>query len=231
MKILAFGDSALLVNFEQKIDEAINQEVMDLAAALKAVPEVTYLIPAYCSLTVGFDSTLTSFPKMYELIEKSAKAKTSKAKSNSSIIEIPVCYNAEFALDLEEVMEQTRLSATEIIELHTSTVFKVYMLGFVAGFAYMGSLPEALKVARKKQPRKLVNEGAVGLAGIQTGIYPTDAPGGWQIIGQCPIKMFDPTRAQPSLLQPGDSVQFKAIDAEAFEALKQSSFNLAELHG
>lgn len=231
MKILAFGDSALLVNFEQKIDEAIHQKVMALAAALKAVPEATYLIPAYCSLTVGFDSTLTSFPEMRELIEKLATIKTTEARSKSSIIEIPVCYDAEFALDLEEVMQQTGLSTTEIIELHTSTVFKVYMLGFVAGFAYMGSLPEALKVARKKQPRKLVNEGAVGLAGIQTGIYPTDAPGGWQIIGQCPIKMFDPTRAQPSLLQPGDLVQFKAIDAEAFEVLKQSSFNQAELHG
>ena len=230
MKILAFGDSALLVNFEQKIDEAINQEVMDLAAALKAVPEVTYLIPAYCSLTVGFGASLTNFPEMCELIGKSAKAQPSEAKSNSSIIKIPGCSDTEFALDLEEVMEQTGLSTTEIIELHTSTVFKVYMLGFVAGFAYLGSLPDALKVARKKQPRKLVHEGAVGLAGSQTGIYPTDAPGGWQIIGQCPIKMFDLTRDHPSLLQPGDQVQFKAIDRSEFEALRLMAYPQTTWH-
>ncbi|PIQ49249.1 MAG: allophanate hydrolase [Cytophagales bacterium CG12_big_fil_rev_8_21_14_0_65_40_12] len=230
MKILAFGDSALLVNFEQKIDDAINQEVLDLAAALKAVPEVTYLIPAYCSLTVGFDASLNNFTEMCDLIENSAKSKSSSTKTNVSVIEIPVCYDAEFALDLEEVMEQTGLSSTEIIELHTTTIFKVYMLGFVAGFAYMGSLPEALKVARKKQPRKLVNEGAVGLAGIQTGIYPTDAPGGWQIIGQCPIKMFDPTRNQPSLLQPGDQVQFKAIDRKEFETLRLMAYPQTTWH-
>jgi inhibitor of KinA len=230
MKILAFGDSALLVNFEQKIDEAINQEVLDLAATLKAFPEVTYLIPAYCSLTVGFDASFNNFTEMSDLIENSAKAKSSSTKTNVSVIKIPVCYDAEFALDLEEVMEQTGLSSTGIIELHTSTIFKVYMLGFVAGFAYMGSLPEALKVARKKQPRKLVNEGAVGLAGIQTGIYPTDAPGGWQIIGQCPIKMFDPTRDQPSLLQPGDQVQFKAIDRSEFEALRLMAYPQTTWH-
>ncbi|PIW04738.1 MAG: hypothetical protein COW40_08340, partial [Cytophagales bacterium CG17_big_fil_post_rev_8_21_14_2_50_40_13] len=121
MKILAFGDSALLVNFEQKIDDAINQEVLDLAAALKAVPEVTYLIPAYCSLTVGFDASLNNFTEMCDLIENSAKSKSSSTKTNVSVIEIPVCYDAEFALDLEEVMEQTGLSSTEIIELHTTT--------------------------------------------------------------------------------------------------------------
>ncbi|MFT6970428.1 MAG: inhibitor of KinA [Roseivirga sp.] len=230
MKILAFGDSALLVNFEQKIDEATNQKVIDLATWLKTKSEVTYLIPAYCSLTVGFDTTKHKFEQLSQLIEAFDISDQTKQNEISKTIEIPVCYADEFALDLEDVMAQTGLSKAEIIKLHTHQVFKVYMLGFIAGFAYMGALPDQLKVSRKQQPRKIVHEGAVGLAGVQTGIYPTDAPGGWQIIGQCPTPMFDPSRAQPSYLQPGDVVQFKSISRQEFSALKAVSSNREVTH-
>jgi inhibitor of KinA len=222
MKIIAFGDNALLVNFEQSIDLATNQKVIDLALYLKSKPEVTYLIPAYCSLTVGFDAMKHSFKKLASIITTFDPSNTTEKLQNKQIIVIPVCYAREFALDMDDVINQTGLSETEIIKQHSEQEFKVYMLGFIAGFAYMGSLPETLRVKRKQQPRKLVPEGAVGLAGLQTGIYPTDAPGGWQIIGQCPIPMFDPSRAQPSYLQPGDVVNFKAIQVDEFYELKSS---------
>jgi len=224
MIYLPYGDSAMLINFEQKIDSIINEQVMALHKSLEAaeIDGITFLIPAYCSLTVGFDNTLTTFKELKALVASFVKEKVNNISTPSnSIIRIPVCYEGPFKMDLLEVMEHTQLSRQSIISLHTSITFRVYMLGFVAGFAYMGSLPEALKCPRKAAPRLKVPEGSVGLAGLQTGIYPTEAPGGWQIIGRTPLKMFDHLQPSPSLLQPGDQVQFKAIDKEEFHAIEQ----------
>lgn len=219
MIYIPYGDSALLINFEQKIDEEINQNVMALHHALEVagIEGITFLIPAYCSITIGFDNKTTSFEILKNTIDSFAAAEMNHFSSaESRLIQVPVCYESPFKLDMLEVMEHTQLSRKNIISLHTSIIFKVYMLGFVAGFAYMGTLPKALQCFRKAEPRLKVPEGSVGLAGFQTGIYPTEAPGGWQIIGKTPLKMFDHDKPSPSLLQPGDQVQFKAINKETF---------------
>jgi KipI family sensor histidine kinase inhibitor len=224
MNYLLYGDSAMLINFEQKIDELINQKVMALHQALSVsgIEGVTFLIPAYCSLTVGFDNAVTSFEELKSTIDSFANEEMNHLSSTSSrLVHIPVCYESPFKLDMLEVMEHTQLSRQSIISLHTSITFRVYMLGFVAGFAYMGTLPEVLKCPRKEVPRLKVPEGSVGLAGLQTGIYPTEAPGGWQIIGKTPLKMFDHDQPSPSLLQPGDQVQFKAINKQEFHEIEK----------
>ena len=234
MIILPYGESALLVNFEQKIDEAVNARVIRLHQALQNIAGIRYTIPAYASLTVGFDSQQVSADELRELIY-SINLQDKNAGTEGERYVIPVCYEGDFAPDMQEVSELTGLEKPEIISLHTGTPYRVFMLGFIAGFAYLGSLPEALQCPRKQSPRKQVPQGAVGLAGFQTGIYPTDAPGGWQLIGQTPIKTFDPKAKVPVKLQPGDQVRFKAISQAEFESISDSvkfgTYEWEVLHG
>lgn len=219
MHIQPFGDKALLVSFEKKIDPEINQQVINLYHTLKASAKFTFLTPAYCSLTVGIDRSRFTINEATELIKELA----SQPPTNQSVyvreFTIPVCYEGDFAPDMHEVSEITGLDPKEIIALHTAQEFRVYMLGFVAGFAYLGTLPDQLACPRKKTPRKSVPQGSVGLAGHQTGIYPVNAPGGWQIIGQTPVQMFDTTREEPNLLFAGDKVKFRAISEDEFKLI------------
>jgi len=220
MIILPYGDSALLVNFEQRIDESVNQRVIHLQKTLVGQEGITYTIPAYCSLTVGFDANVISENQLREFILDIEHIDAPVDKGTTYVV--PVCYEGDFAPDMDEVCELTGLDKEEIIKLHTSTPYRVFMLGFIAGFAYLGKLPEALQCPRKQTPRKAVPQGAVGLAGFQTGIYPTEAPGGWQLIGQTPLKTFDPSQDMPVRLQPGDHVLFKAISEVEYEGISDS---------
>lgn len=221
MKIQPFGDSALLITFEKVIDITVNQKVINLYLTLKAKVGFDYLIPAYNSLTVGVDRSIWSLSDAISEVRKyEEEVRESGVTQNHNSYVIPVCYEPPFSPDLEEVSQLTSLSPQQIIDIHTKSVFRVYMLGFVAGFAYMGSLPDVLICPRKDTPRLKVPEGAVGLAGKQTGVYPTEAPGGWQIIGQTPLKMFDPLRSETSLLKPGDEVRFRAIGKDEFKIIQ-----------
>ena len=221
MIILPYGENALLVNFEQKIDESVNARVIRLHQALQNTAGIHYTIPAYASLTVGFDSEQVPADELRELIY-SINLPNKKVGTEGNRYVIPVCYEGDFAPDMKEVSGLTGLEKSEIISKHTGTSYRVFMLGFIAGFAYLGSLPPALQCPRKQSPRKRVPQGAVGLAGFQIGIYPTDAPGGWQLIGQTPIKTFDPKAEVPVKLQPGDQVQFRAISMAEYDDIKDS---------
>lgn len=221
MRIDPFGDSALLVTFEKVISEEVNQEVISLYKRLQGNDGFPYLIPAYNTLTIGLDTKRWNFDRAAAAIKSEyAQITNSRSSDTADSFTIPVCYESPYEMDMDDVSVQTGLSKHEIINLHTSQIFRVYMLGFVAGFAYMGSLPEALKCKRKENPRLKVPKGAVGLAGIQTGIYPTEAPGGWQIIGQTPLDMFDLNRSESSLLKPGDHVKFRAISIQEFRIIR-----------
>jgi inhibitor of KinA len=215
----AFGDRALLINFEQKIDPGINAAVIALEQAIEAaaIPGITFCIPAYCSLTVGYDPAVLSYQNICTQIRTLMTDNRSKKDLPSSRkLEIPVCYEEPYSLDFPDLTQQTGLSREEIIEFHTSIPFRVYMLGFLPGFAYMGRLPDALFCSRKKTPRLRVPAQSVGLAGFQTGIYPSEAPGGWRIIGRTPWKIFDGGKEDPFLLRPGDEVVFVAITKQDY---------------
>lgn len=235
IEILPYGESAMLVNFEQKIDQSVNARVITLYDRLKTDSAIHYLIPAYCSLTIGFDQNQINYQTLSARIRNDFNQSLEALSTASRHVTIPVCYEPGYALDMDEVSEQTGLSSGAIIEAHTREKYQVYMLGFVAGFAYLGVLPEALQCSRKASPRKEVISGSVGLAGLQTGIYPTNAPGGWQIIGQTPIKTFNPNSQEPNLLKPGDTVCFSAINNHEFQLLKgeneRGTFNLETLYG
>lgn len=140
----------------------------------------------------------------------------SNIENRSSIIEIPVCYHPSLGIDLNWVSSHLNLSVEEIVSLHTSVSYRIYMIGFIPGFPYMGTLPTALEVPRKQTPSMKIPMGSIAIAGKQTGIYPAEVPGGWQVIGRTPLKMFDKTKEPCSILNAGDTIQFKSINLEEF---------------
>lgn len=219
MKILPYGNNALLIQFSEEIDPGISKQVIALYHALKRTGQFKYLIPAYQSLTAAFDSDQLKFTEAQKLAEEHLAILSQEIYEPHHLV-IPVCYEPEYAPDLEAVEQITKLTAKKVIELHCSTTYHVYMLGFLAGFPYLGSTPKALHCPRKKEPRAKVPAGSVGLAGMQTGIYPAEAPGGWQLIGRTPLALFNPEIMPPNFLHPGDLVEFRAISKDEFKLIK-----------
>lgn len=148
---------------------------------------------------------------------------TTAIKPESQLITIPVCYGGELGPDLADVAALNKITTDEVINLHSSATYLVHMIGFVPGFAYLGGMPETIAAPRKATPRAAIPAGSVGIAGMQTGIYPLQTPGGWQLIGQTPVKLFDPTRPVPALLKAGDRVQFKRIGMDEFRHLQKTT--------
>lgn len=222
VQILPSGDSALLVKFGEKISESDNRKVAALQNNLemKKIHGVTEVIPAYASLLVVYNPLMIPFKTIYGEIRKVLEETgTAKGAESSRKIVIPVCYDATFGPDLREVSEKTGLSTDEIIKIHTAATYRVFMLGFTPGFPYLGKTDERIACPRKDTPRQVIAEGSVGLAGRQTGIYPIESPGGWQIIGRTPLKIFDPGKKNIFLFQAGDLVRFKAIGIKEFETV------------
>ena len=222
MTIRPYGDQALLVEFAPRIDPATNAAVVALARAVAAaaVPGLGGGVPAYCSLTVGYDPAVLTYAAAETLVRQlHAAPPTTVAGPPGRRLRVPVCYEAAFAPDLAAVAAHAVLPVAEVVRLHTETEFRVYMLGFLPGFAYLGRLPEALRCPRKATPRLRVPAQAVGLAGLQTGIYPVEAPGGWQLIGRTPLPVFEPSQAEPFLFRAGDQVQFYAVSVAEFARL------------
>lgn len=221
-----YGTQALLINFEQKIDPAINARAIQLSSKLENVPfkGITFCIPAYCSLTIGFDPNVINFGELVAKIKALMQNIEKEEKTIlSRLLEIPVCYELPYALDLAEIASQTGLTKKEIVAKHCNQVYQVYILGFLPGFAYMGKLPEELFCKRKKTPRLRVPELSVGLAGFQTGIYPAEAPGGWQIIGATPFSIFDSSKKNPFLFRAGDQVKFYPISEREYDKKRKAN--------
>lgn len=222
--IFPLGDSALTIDFGNIINEDINKKVLRLFHHLKTIDDhsIIDLVPAYSSLTVYYDVSSfynpkkTAFETMADILEQLLSKDLNIQEEERNYFEIPVCYSKKFAIDIDYIAEQNELSAEEIIQIHISKTYKVYMLGFLPGFTYMGEVDRRIEIARKPTPIKLF-AGAVGIAGKQTGIYPLESPGGWQIIGRTPVKVFKKEEKSPVLFQPGDEVKFYSITENEFE--------------
>jgi len=236
-EIMPLGDRALLVNFEQKIDPDIHSQVMDLSAKVEeaSVDGVTFTLPAYCSVTIGFDPKKVSYLDLKPTIVTMLKQPATKSTISSRSLTLPVCYEEPYALDLPEISKFSGLTPKKIIELHTGEIYRVYMLGFLPGFPYLGVLPKALQFPRKRNPRLQVPERSVGIAGQQTGIYPSGSPGGWNILGNTPLPIFNSSSDSPFLLQAGDQVKFKVISSREYQKLHQQiqhqAFNWDTIYG
>jgi inhibitor of KinA len=225
-RILPLGDSGLTIEFGERIDPAIHERVLASMHELEQepLPGQLDMVPTYRSLTVYYDPLVTDGASigaaLLDIAARPARAPHRPAKT----LTVPVFYDPAVAPDLDTVAAETRLTVEELIALHTSIRYRVYMLGFMPGFPYLGSVPRQIAVPRLVTPRKAVSAGSVGIAGNQTGIYPRMSPGGWRIIGRTPLRVCDLNGPQPFLLKPGDHVRFMAINRTQFEDLSKPSF-------
>ena len=236
VSIYPTGENALTISFGNTIDQEINRRVFKLYQFLltAAPPFWIDLIPAYSSLTIIYNPAFahgqpsTTFDWVKQKIEE-ALTKTDRIKLPvARHVTIPLCYHSQFALDMKLVCEQKKISTEELIKLHSQQVYHVYMLGFLPGFTYLGTLDSRIATPRLATPRTQVTAGSVGIAGVQTGIYPLDSPGGWNIIGRTPVKIFDFSRTKPVLLYPGDAVEFNPISLEEFENFDPINYQLTQ---
>lgn len=226
-RIFPLGDNALTIEFGNEISVEINNRVLKLAEFFEEnyFEGFVEIVPAYSSLTIFYDvykirKTYPEFSTAFEKVKDFAESALSKLKEiqqkDFRTIEIPICFDSEFSPDLEFVAAQNNLTADEVIKIFLDKIYRVFMLGFLPGFSYMGEVDEKIATPRKLSPRLHVPVGSVGIAGKQTGIYSLESPGGWQIIGQTPIKLFTPDQENPAFLQAGDSVKFFEIDRKTF---------------
>ncbi len=224
-EIKPYGTKALLVVFEQVISEEIHQQVIVLRQWIEqqSIKGITHTVPAYCSLTVGYEPEQTDFQTIKKIIDsfKTVKVSQELANKTTRLFKIPICYAPQHAPDLETVCQLTQLGTREVISLHNKTIYHVFMLGFLLGFPYMGQLPLPLQLPRKNTPTPHIAAGAVGIAAQQTGIYPINSPGGWHIIGQTPVPVFNAQLPMPFLLQAGDKVQFYEISTTQFQIISE----------
>ncbi|MDX2047203.1 MAG: 5-oxoprolinase subunit PxpB [Chitinophagaceae bacterium] len=233
-QIHPLSETAVTIEFGKEISPLIHQQVMQADKLLKSAAFQWWIenVPAYTTLTVFYNPAevkhsndlhgATAGNKVIEIIKQALQFSGVTETENRNEIIVPVCYDEEFAYDIGYVASCHHISADEVIQLHTQTGYTVYMMGFTPGFPYMGVLPEQLDTPRKTTPRAEVAAGSVGIAGKQTGIYPFATPGGWQIIGRTPLKLFDVKREGPAIFQPGDKVKFEAITKETFYQLQQA---------
>ena len=228
------GDSALVIDLGQTVSEQVNDRVLELRDWFLDHPikGIRDIVPAYSSLTLYFDPYIinkshygvtSAFQFLKGKAEEAWDSRPRETGQHSRIFEIPVCYDPDFGYDLKLVAAARSLTVEQVIDLHTAQTYRVYMIGFLPGFPYMGRLNEKLLMPRKSVPRQAVAPGSVGITGWQTGIYPLESPGGWQIIGRTPHRLFDPALQPATMLQTGDQVKFYSISMEEFNNIKQNS--------
>ena len=232
-RIVPLGDQALIVQLAERIEEASVRRIHAACTWLTAaaLPGVSELVPAATTITLFYSVAEVMAAGAAEsnvvdwlaerVHERLGTLPAVEERPTPRLVEIPVCYGAEFGPDLEDVGARVKMSPAEVIALHSAAEYMVLQLGFAPGFPYLHGLPEQLAVPRRETPRVVVPAGSVAIANRQTGIYPVEIPGGWNLIGRTPLKLFRPGQEPPTLLQPGDRVKFRAISADEFAHLEK----------
>ncbi|WP_421918008.1 5-oxoprolinase subunit PxpB [Marinifilum sp.] len=218
------GDSAFLVKFGNEISEQINRKVRAYFIALneKNIEGIIECVPSYTDLMVLYNPLVIGYKEVLRHLKSVSENRSDIEMPEARTVKIPVCYGGQFGDDMEAVKKHTGLSAKEIIEKHSRNSYLVYMLGFTPGFCYLGGMEKSIATPRKQVPSQKILAGSVGIAAEQTGIYPIESPGGWQIIGRTPIKLFDPNRKPEFLLQAGDYLKFYPISEEEYHKLNEN---------
>lgn len=223
IRILTAGDSSLLVEFGKEISPKINQKIAATVQLMRDqyIEGVVDVIPAFCSLLINYDPRVIAYEEIKERIQGLLKIEVKGSENRKRVYEIPVCYGGEYGPDIANIAENAGLSEEEVIKIHSSRDYLIYMLGFLPGFCYLGGLDERIHTPRLANPRIKINAGSVGIGGSQTGIYPLDSPGGWQLMGMTPVKTYDPDREVPILVEAGDYIRFVPIDEEEYKRIKE----------
>lgn len=234
MQITPLGDAALMLTLGDSIDESTHRRVQAAwrALATEPLPGVSEVVPAYTTVTVFYDAgkVVAAGAPEADVVEwlsgrvrERLKDPPKAAKAKPRSVEVPVCYGGEFGPDLGRVAAQAKVFPDEVVKRHSAAKYLVHLIGFAPGFPYLGGLPKELVTPRHAKPRMAVPAGSVGIGGEQTGIYPQVTPGGWNLIGCTPLRMFRPEQNPPVLLSAGDEVRFKPITAEEFKRLKEAA--------
>ena len=216
-----FGEQAVLLDWPAKIDLDIHNQVLLYADFISEnfTEEIVETVMAYNSLVVYLKAETNA--QLFIDTLKGRKIDVSEiATEEKQLITIPVCYDPEFGPDIQKIASTHSQTIPEVIELHTAPDYKVYFLGFLPGFSYLGGLDQQLYTPRRSMPRPFIEKGSVGIGGTQTGIYPIDSPGGWNIIGKTPLDLFDPTQQPPSMINAGDFIKFQAINRTEFDLIQ-----------
>lgn len=229
-EIYPLGDAAIVLQFGETISTKNLQAIRDWSESLERnpFPGMIELVPAYTTLTVYYNPWLLSEQGKYDAYERAKDYirrhfnPENSSPELSSIKEIPVCYGGEYGPELEYVARHNKLTPEEVISIHSGGDYLVYMIGFAPGFPYLGGMDKKIATPRKSNPRLRIPRGSVGIAGEQTGIYPIETPGGWQLIGRTPLLLFNSRKESPSLLKAGDRIRFVPIPKEKFKELKNS---------
>lgn len=221
LRLLPVGEAALLVEFGRSIDDQVNERVQMLAGKLgqRGYPWLVDLTPAFASLLVFYDPLLIEYGGLCELLRREVAETGMTSGGSRRVVELPVCYQGEFAPDRADMERIAGMSWGEIIKIHSGRDYKIYMLGFLPGFAYLGGLDERIAAPRLKSPRVRIEPGSVGIGGAQTGIYPLASPGGWRLIGRTPVRLYDPERSEPVFYQAGDYIRFVPITEGEYDVL------------
>ena len=222
------GDRAVQVMFEQKINENVNGKVMALRAKLAPgaisgimADAICEMIPSFAALVIQYDPLKTDFDSMKGMLEQVLEESGGQEAHQGRLIEIPVCYGGKFGEDLAYVASHAELTEEEVIRIHSGREYRIYMLGFLPGFPYLGGMDERIFTPRLSSPRTAIPAGSVGIGGEQTGIYPMESPGGWQLIGRTPLRLFRPEENGRLPYEAGDRIRFIPIDEETFERLNE----------
>jgi KipI family sensor histidine kinase inhibitor len=217
------GDLALVASFGNEISEALNTKVRSLMLALQKVNAegIVEMTPTYCSLMIHYDPLRIGYEALCAKVRETLGALDDIELPAPMVIEIPTLYGGDYGPDLDYVATHNGLTPEEVIEIHASGTYRIYMLGFTPGFPYLGGMDERIATPRLETPRTKIAGGSVGIAGAQTGIYPIDSPGGWQIIGRTPVALYDPLSEEPILLKAGESIRFVPIDQETYDRMSR----------
>jgi len=221
-RILTAGDSAILIEFGKTISPEINSRITAVVQLLRDqhIEGVQDIIPSFCALLINYDPRVLSYEQIKQRVEQLLKAEAKSVVKRKRVFEIPVCYGGSFGPDILNIAQHAGLSVDEVIKIHSSEDYLIYMLGFLPGFCYLGGLDERIHTPRLSSPRLKIPAGSVGIGGSQTGIYPFDSPGGWQLMGMTPIKTYDSDREPAILYESGDFIRFVPIDSDEFYRIK-----------
>ncbi|NLC04256.1 MAG: 5-oxoprolinase subunit PxpB [Tissierellia bacterium] len=223
IKFLPAGDKSLVMEFGNIIDPEINAKIRNVVAAIEDsnLESISELIPTYRSILVIYNPLLIEYKSLIESLKEIANNLGDESKTEARIVELPTVYGGEYGPDIEFVAKHNNITVEEVIKFHSSTDYLLYMLGFTPGFGYLGGMRKEIETPRLQVPRTKIPAGSTGIAGSQTGIYPIDSPGGWQLIGRTPVRLYDPKAEVPILLNAGDYVRFVPISEEEYLKIQE----------